>query len=164
MAKPNHRMNFVAALVVVLIAFPIVKQSEGLRTAAYLDPVGIPTICFGETLNVRMGQKKTTKECEEMLMRRLSWFLDEMRSCTKPALPAETEAAFLSFAYNLGTGVYCENIARKRLNQGKYTEACNALLLYTKAGNPRRTLPGLVTRRKEEHALCMEGLRKGRLL
>lgn len=145
---------------VLLMALPLVRESEGLRTTAYRDPVGIPTICFGETLGVKMGQKKTVEECDEMLAKRLAGFLKEMRACTVPQLPPATEAAFLSFTYNLGTGVYCNNIARQRLNKGKLNEACEALTLYTKAGNPKRVLPGLVTRRKEEKELCILGLRQ----
>lgn len=144
--------------VVIAMALPMVKSSEGLRTNAYRDPVGIPTICFGETLGVRMGDTATVAECENMLGGRLEGFLVEMRSCTTADLPPKTEAAFLSFTYNLGSGVYCPNIAERRINQGKLWEACAALSLYNKAGG--RVLPGLVTRRAEERALCETGLRE----
>lgn len=145
---------------VVALAIPFVRDHEGLRTNAYLDPVGIPTICFGETLNVRMGDRKTVAECEEMLTPRLVGFLNEMRACTTVPLPPKTEAAFLSFTYNVGAGVYCKNMAVKRINKGNVEEACNALSLYVKAGVPRRTLPGLVRRRAEERQMCLEGLKE----
>lgn len=145
-----------AGAVVVALALPMVKESEGLRTSAYLDPVGIPTICYGETLGVEMGDRKSVAQCDEMLVARLGGFLDDMRACTTVKLPAKTEAAFLSFTYNLGIGTYCRNMAAKRINKGKVREACEAMSLYTKAGG--RTLPGLVRRRAEERALCLEGL------
>lgn len=150
----------VAAFVVGL-ALPAVKESEGLRTSAYLDPVGVPTICFGETLGVKIGDVKSPAQCDAMLVKRLHSFLEEMRACTTRQLPAKTEAALLSFAYNLGTGTYCQNLASKRINPGKLWETCQALSLYTKAGG--RELPGLVKRRAEERALCEEGLREAGL-
>lgn len=145
-----------AATAAVAIALPLLMTSEGLRTDAYLDPVGIPTICYGETLGVELGQSHTVEECERMLADRAEGFLTAMRNCTTVPLPAKTEAAFLSFTYNLGEGVYCKNMARKRINKGKVKEACEALSLYNKAGG--RVLPGLVTRRAEERKLCLEGL------
>lgn len=147
-----------AIAAVVAIALPHVKEDEGLRTQAYRDPVGIPTVCYGETLGVRMGDTHTVAACEAMLGTRLTGFLEDMRACTRVALPAKTEAAFLSFTYNLGTGVYCRNMAGQRINQGRLWEACAAMSLYTRAGG--RELPGLVRRRAEERALCEEGLRE----
>ena len=143
---------------VLAISLPMVQDHEGLRTNAYLDPVGIPTICFGETLGVKLGQTKSVSECQEMLKPRLQGFLEQMRACTSVSLPAKTEAAFLSFTYNLGPGIYCKNMAQKRINKGNVRGACEALKYYTKAGQPLRVLPGLVKRREEERALCLQGL------
>ena len=42
-----------------LIAVGIVGGFEGLRTKAYRDVVGVPTICFGETRGVKMGDTAT---------------------------------------------------------------------------------------------------------
>lgn len=148
----------VSAVLVAALATPMVMDHEGLRTRAYLDPVNIPTICFGETLGVKMGDVKTPEQCKEILQPRLQGFIKEMRACTAVDLPAKTEAAFLSFTYNLGSGVYCKNIAHKRINKGKLEEACAALSLYNKAGG--RVLNGLVKRRAEERALCEEGLKE----
>ncbi|MGQ0565592.1 MAG: lysozyme [Gemmobacter sp.] len=150
-----------AIAAVIGLALPMIKDHEGLRTQAYRDPVGIPTICFGETLGVEMGDRATVAECEAMLQPRLEGFLREMRACTAVTLPAKTEAALLSFTYNLGTGVYCRNMAAPRINQGKFWEACAAMSLYTRARG--RELPGLVRRRAEERALCEDGLREAGL-
>lgn len=51
---------------VIGLATPMIQDHEGLRTNAYLDPVGIPTICFGETLGVSMGDTATVAECHDM--------------------------------------------------------------------------------------------------
>lgn len=156
---------FAAPVVVVVgLAIPGVEFSEGTRLNAYRDPVGIPTICMGETKGVKMGDTKTLAECQAMLGGRLAEFLGEMRACTNVKLPAKTEAALLEFTYNVGSGTYCKNIAAKRLNKGKYVEACQALKLYVKGGRPLRTLPGLVTRRERESKACLEGLAEAGLI
>lgn len=151
-----------AAALILAMVTPMVQKHEGIRTKAYLDPVGIATICYGETRGVKMGDVKTLEECRDMLWPRLQEFLVDMRECTEVDLPAKTETAFLSFAYNLGSSVYCRNIAEKRINAGKLLEACLALKLYTRAGG--KVWPGLVRRRNEESALCVEGLEEAGLV
>ena len=49
------RLKKSAGLAAVAIA--IVGGFEGLRTVAYRDQVNIPTICFGETRGVQMGDR-----------------------------------------------------------------------------------------------------------
>lgn len=143
---------------IVSLATPGVMKNEGAETNAYLDPIGKPTICFGETAGVHMGDTKSLAECKTMLASRLAGFLSEMQACTKSPvpLPAKTQAAFLAFTYNVGSPTYCSNIAAKRINLGRVWEACMALSLYTKAKG--RELPGLVRRRAEERAMCEAGL------
>jgi len=145
-----------AMSVIVAMAVPGTTESEGVKTEAYYDPIGIPTVCVGETLNVSMGDSYTREECDEMLMIRLAGFLEDMRACTTVELPAGTETALLEFTYNLGSGVYCKNIARKRLNKGKYREACDALKLYVNAGG--KPFRGLILRREREAERCHAGL------
>lgn len=43
------------AAAALAIAIPLVGHFEGLCTTAYLDAVNVPTICFGETRGVHLG-------------------------------------------------------------------------------------------------------------
>ena len=144
---------------IAILATPMIQDHEGLRVSAYLDPIGVPTICYGETLGVKLGDTETVESCNAMLKPRLESFLKEMRACTTVTLPPKTEAAFLSFTYNVGSGTYCKNIARKRLNVGKLVEACEALSLYKYAGG--KVFNGLIRRRAEEREMCLLGLEEG---
>jgi lysozyme len=141
-----------AAVAVVLIG-----GFEGLRTVAYRDPVGIPTICFGETRGVKMGDRKTVEECQAMLGSRLLEFETGMRACLRnpDALPDGPYIAALSLSYNIGTGGFCRSSIRQLLDAGKTREACNAFRKFTTAAGIR--LPGLVKRREAERALCLKG-------
>lgn len=136
----------------------LVSGFEGLRTYAYRDPVGIPTICFGETRGVKMGDHKTPAECKDMLVSRLAEFETGMRKClaSPDTIPDNAYAAFLSFTYNAGTGNFCKSSVASRANQGNLRGACDALLMWDKARGIR--LPGLTKRRQEERALCLRGL------
>lgn len=138
------------------IAVVCVSGFEGCRQYAYRDPVGIPTVCFGETRGVHLGQHFTRPECENMLGDRLQEFDAGVRKCVRIEMPATREAAMVSFAYNLGVGGFCRSSVARLLNENRPREACDALLHFNTArGIP---LPGLTRRRQEERKLCLEGL------
>ncbi|TIN82742.1 MAG: lysozyme [Mesorhizobium sp.] len=136
----------------------LVSGFEGLRTYAYRDPVGIPTICFGETRGVKMGDHKTPAECKDMLISRLAEFETGMRKClaSPDTIPDNAYAAFLSASYNIGTGAFCKSSMARRANAGDIRGACDALLAWDKAGGFR--LPGLTKRRAKERELCLRGI------
>ena len=50
----------------------LVSNFEGRSLVAYLDPVGIPTICEGVTRGVRLGQAKTPAQCDALLQQELT--------------------------------------------------------------------------------------------
>ena len=141
--KPKARW---AAVAVVLIS-----GAEGLRTYAYKDPVGIPTICFGETLGVAIVQHQSAEACKAMLEVRLEEFNAGLEHCIHVPLGDNRRAALLSFSYNVGTGAFCRSRLAKRLNAGD-PHACDELMKWTRAGGIE--LPGLLRRRQEERALC----------
>jgi lysozyme len=145
-----------AAIFAVLVT--MVGGFEGLRTYAYRDPVGIPTICYGETRGVVMGQIKTVLECKDMLGNRLIEFSSGIDKCltNEQSIPDKTYGAFVSFAYNVGVGAFCGSTLARKANAGDLVGACNQLPRWTKAGGIE--LPGLVKRRNEEKALCLSGL------
>jgi lysozyme len=152
----KSRLKRGAAVTVVAIA--LVGGFEGLRTVAYRDPVGIPTVCFGETGGVHMGDHYTVAECKAMLGDRLVEMERGMAACLDhpDAIPNETYAAFLSFTYNVGTGAFCRSTLAHKANAGDLAGACDELLKWTRAGSV--VLPGLVKRRQQERALCRKGL------
>lgn len=151
------RLKKTAGLMAAAIA--LVGAWEGLRTVAYKDIVGVPTVCFGETRGVKMGDRYTVEECKVMLGEGLAEFEAGMRRCLKnpDAIPAKSYVAFLSLSYNIGTGAFCRSTLVRRANSGDMAGACKAILSWNRAGG--RVVQGLVNRRKEEHRICMEGLR-----
>jgi lysozyme len=138
----------------VSICIGCVAGAEGLRTVAYKDPVGIPTACFGETLNVKMGDTFTPEQCREMLGARVLEFGAAVERCVRTPMSPSRKAGLTSFAYNVGTDAFCGSTLVKKLNAGD-PAACDELRRWTKAkGIP---LPGLVKRREQERDLCLQG-------
>ncbi|MDQ1921299.1 lysozyme [Massilia pseudoviolaceinigra] len=137
------------------IAVTIVGGFEGLRQAAYLDPVGIPTICFGETKGVRLGQRATLDQCKAMLAASLQLANHAVDDCIRAPLPDYRRAALVSFAYNVGQPALCGSTLARKMNAGDVEGGCDELLRWTIAKGIR--LPGLVKRRQAERNLCLVG-------
>lgn len=129
-----------------------VAGAEGLRTVAYRDPVGIPTICFGETRSVRLGDTATPEQCREMLGARVQEFGAAVDRCVHTPMSASRKAGLTSFAYNVGQDAFCGSTLVLRINVGD-PHACDELMRWTKAKGI--SLPGLVKRREQERALCL---------
>lgn len=143
-----------AALAALCCTF--VGGLEGVKQVVYLDPVGIPTACFGETKNIRMGQRFTMDQCKSMLLDSLIKADDQVSACVKVSLPDARRAALISFAYNVGGANFCGSTLVKKLNAGDTAGACNELPKWVYARGVK--LPGLVNRRNAERELCMKGV------
>lgn len=138
----------------------LVAGEEGLRTAAYRDPVGIPTICFGETRNVKMGDTETAAQCKQLLGDRLVEYANGVDNCLYVPVPDKTYEAFVSFAYNVGVPAFCHSTLVKKVNNEDLLGACDELLQWNKARKlgVMIALPGLTARRKLERDLCVQGV------
>jgi len=154
----SSRLKKSGALMAAAVA--LVGAWEGLRTVAYPDKLayGIPTVCFGETRGVKLGDRYTVEECKVMLGEALVEFEAGMRKCLQSpeTIPAKSYVAFLSLSYNIGTGAFCGSTVARRANAGDIKAACEAISMWNKAGG--RVVKGLVNRRAEERKICLEGL------
>lgn len=149
-----------------------IPHDEGRRLAAYRDPIGIPTICEGWTHGVRMGDRATHAECDELTLRGIEQALQVfMRHVPQPVrerMPAETVSAYLSFIYNVGPGksgvkdgfVTLKNgrtsTMLRLLQQGDIAGSCRQFPHWVSAGGER--LRGLDARRQREMAQCLRVL------
>jgi len=143
------------------ICAPFVSRWEdgpkGPALVPYRDIVGVWTQCSGETLGVTAASPKETPEgCAIKLDTRLAGFAKAVVTCT-PSLRGHDPqwAAATSLAYNIGTAAYCRSSADRAFDAGKWNAACDAFLLWNKAGS--RVVRGLVNRRTAERELCLTG-------
>ncbi|GGE18032.1 lysozyme [Aureimonas endophytica] len=149
----------VAGAALMGLAVSVVGGYEGVRYKAYLPtPNDVPTICFGETRGVRMGDTATPAQCRDMLGQGLKDFAAAIEVCmvSPQTIPAKTYVASLSLAYNIGQTAFCRSTVLRNLNAGKWRDACDAFRAWNKQAG--RVLQGLVNRREDERRLCLEGL------
>lgn len=146
------RNSLVATAVAAAIATPVVMTYEGRELQTYLDPVDIPTICYGSTSGVRLGQTMTDAQCQALLAKELGQVIAQVDSLVTVSIPETRLAALGSFAYNVGIGNFKKSTLLKRLNAGEGAAACAELSKWVYAKGKK--LPGLVTRRSVERAVC----------
>ena len=138
------------------LAIPLVMLYEGTVLQSYRDPIGIITACVGHTgPELRMGQRYTRQQCEDMLYGDLLKHAQAL-DCIKQPMTDGQKAAFLSFAFNVGNKAFCDSTLARKANAGDMAGACAELSRWTRAGG--RELPGLVKRRAAERELCERGL------
>ena len=138
------------------LAVPLVMLYEGTVLQSYRDPIGIITACVGHTgPELRMGQRYTRQQCEDMLYGDLLKHAQAL-DCIKQPMTDGQKAAFLSFAFNVGNKAFCDSTLARKANAGDMPGACAELSRWTRAGG--RELPGLVKRRAAERELCERGL------
>lgn len=128
---------------------------EGRELIGYLDPVGIPTVCYGHTRTAVVGQTKGPEECERLLQQDLGVALAVVDKHL-PDLPPETRAAFGSFVFNLGAGNFERSTLLRKAKAGDLAGACAELPRWNKAGG--KVYRGLVRRRAAERELCEIGI------
>lgn len=144
------------------IAAPLVAHFEGERNRAYLDPVGIPTVCYGHTATARIGQTHTDEECLVLLEQDLGDAFDAVDQHVDVPLPPTRRAALASFVYNVGEGALMRSTLLRKLNAGDVMGACDELRRWVYASG--RKLAGLMRRRKVERELCLIGTQQGTLI
>ena len=139
----------------MLLVIPVVSHFEGKLNSAYIDPVGVPTICYGHTEGVRLGQVMTDEECDALLAYDLGVYISGVEALVTVPMPDTRKAALTSFAYNVGLTNLMKSTLLKKLNKGETVAACNELRKWVYAKGKK--LPGLVKRREAERELCLVG-------
>lgn len=148
---PKVGLTGAALSAVLAIATPGVMFYEGMSTKAYLDPVGIPTICYGDTENVSLGQVKSKADCDEMLRVKLGYYALRVYWLVDTPMSNERLAALTSFTYNVGVTNFRNSTLLRKINAGD-PNACAEMNRWVYAKGVK--LNGLVKRRAAEAALC----------
>lgn len=131
----------------------LIRQFEGLRLSAYKCPAGVPTIGYGTTKGVRMGQTITRDEADRLLLEDAQRFADHIAALVKVKLSQHQIDALVSFVYNVGPSAFAGSTMLRLINQGLYADASRQFQRWNKAGG--EVLPGLTRRRAAERDLFM---------
>lgn len=132
----------------------IIKLHEGLHLDAYLPtPNDVPTIGYGHTKGVKLGQRITVLQANQFLQEDIAWAEDAVNSLVKVRLNQNQFDALVSFVFNIGATAFEKSTLLRLLNSGDYTGAANQFPRWNKQNG--KVLNGLTKRRKEEQALFL---------
>lgn len=126
----------------------LIKRFEGCKLYAYRDSVGVLSIGFGHTKDVKAGMAITQAQAEQFLkddLRPVEQLLNNMHvNFTQNQFDA-----LCSWVFNLGAGNFNKSTMKKRIVSGAHdTEITDEMIRWTRAGG--RVLSGLVRRRADE--------------
>ena len=126
----------------------LIKEAEGLRLDAYKCPAGVPTIGWGHTKGVKMGQHITVQQAEDLLVEDIAP-IDRLLNALKINFRQEQFDALVSWIFNLGAGNFKSSTMYKLiLADARDEEITDSLIRWTYSG--KQQLPGLMKRRVAE--------------
>jgi lysozyme len=155
--KPIDRSNEksgagVAAAIaaICLLCAPLTASFEGKSNKPYLDPVKIPTVCYGET-QVEM-RVYSDDECGRMLRRALAKrYAPKILACL-PQLAAQDRrneaVAMLDSSYNAGPAAVCGSPMARQIRAGQWAAACSSLRSFHVGSVTARPLRGAASSRR----------------
>lgn len=155
--------KIVAGSALSIFAALFIQYQEGLKNYVYLDPVGIPTWCVGET-QITLGKKievgKTffsDSECMLILEKNLQKYNKPMETLNYD-LPRGAHLAFLDFTLNAGETTMNRSGMMRNLKVGDVHSACDYLLKYKYAQgidcSKSKQCSGVWRRRFDEWSVC----------
>jgi lysozyme len=144
----------VAALVLSASALVNIALFESYRGEAYVPVKGdVPTIGYGTTEGVKVGDKITPDRALVKLLKDANKFEQAVKRCAPVPMYQYEFDAYVSLTYNIGEGAFCKSTLVKYLNAGKYEDACKEILKWDNfQGKPLR---GLTIRREAEYRKCI---------
>jgi lysozyme len=136
----------------------LIKKFEGCVLFGYKDAVGVPTIGYGHTGGVIVGQVISQAKAEELLKKDLQKFVNGVIACVDVPVNQNQFDALVSFSFNCGLGSLQKSTLLKKLNAKDYAGAAAEFTKWNKAGGG--ILAGLTRRRAAELALFVKPVPK----
>lgn len=131
------------------------------ETACIPVPGDVPTIGFGSTEGVKLGDTITPEKAIERAYRDIQKTESAIHKCVHVPLSDNEYSSFVSLAYNIGTSAFCSSTLVKKLNARDYEGACKEILRWNKQkkivnGKSQYVeVKGLTIRREKEYQTCI---------
>lgn len=146
----------VGALTLSAAAFVGIVAHEGYSDRAIIPvPGDVPTLGFGTTEGVRLGDTTTPPKAVARALQDVTKYEGALKRCVTVPLHQHEYDAYVSLAYNIGPTAFCGSTLVRKLNALDYVGACQEILRWDRfQGKPLR---GLTLRRQAEHQRCVGG-------
>lgn len=163
-----------AVLAVSTLGISSIQNYEGFSEITYKDVGGIPTIGYGSTEGVKLGDRIDEKGATRRLIHELDTkYHNGINRCIRVPLNQSEYDAYISLTYNIGINAFCKSTLVKKLNQLDYVGACKEILRFNKVKKKVKEIEiingveqevwvtkavpvkGLTNRRQSEYKLCL---------
>ena len=140
-------------------------------TACIPVPGDVPTIGFGTTEGVKLGDKITPPVALQRALTDIQKFEGALKACVTAPLHQHEYNAYLQLSYNVGSRAFCDSSIPDKLAAFDYAGACKAILDFNKFRDttkpkvwnakkqkmefPLVELRGLTLRRQREYRECI---------
>ena len=143
-----------SSLVLSAAALVGIALSEGYSDTAII-PIkdDVPTLGFGSTEGVKLGDKTTPVKALARTLQDIQKFEGAIKKCVVVPLHQYEYDAYVNLAYNIGTGAFCGSTLVKKLNTLDYAGACQEILRWDRAKGVK--IKGLTVRRQAEYQKCI---------
>jgi lysozyme len=151
----------VAALTLSATAFGGLVMNEGWSDVAEPPvPGDVPTYGFGTTTDeqgrpLKGGEKINPAKAVVRALQDIQRYEGAIKTCVKVPLHQYEYDAYVSLAYNIGSGAFCGSTLVRKLNAQDYSGACSEILRWDRFNGER--LRGLSIRRQAEYEQCVGG-------
>lgn len=157
------KRSTIASLSLSAAALVGIVLHEGYTDRAIIPvPGDVPTIGFGTTSGVKLGDTITPPQALARALVDVQQFEGAIKTCVTVPLTQNEYDAYVSFAYNVGSRAFCQSTLVKKLNLGDFKGACDELLRWRffqgkdcALPENRRLCGGLVKRREAEYRQCL---------
>ena len=130
----------------------LIKSYEKCRLVAYLPtPADVPTIGWGHTRAVALGDTCTQEQAEAWFLEDVAWAESCVQKCVTVPLTEYEADACISLAFNIGCRAFQTSTLVRLLNDSDYDGAKEQFARWDKQKG--QVLAGLTRRRAEEAKL-----------
>ncbi len=112
----------------------LIKKFEGCELESYQDAVGVWTIGYGHTKNVKEGMTISKEQADNMLLNELDEYCEHVEKAVDVTLKQNEFDALVSWTYNLGPTNLNDSTMLKVLNNKDFEEVPNQIKRWNKAG------------------------------
>ena len=162
MSSDTGERFLLPALVLSAAGLVSILGLEGYTDKAVIPvPGDKPTLGFGTTAGVKMGDRTTPPKALARALSDVQKYEGALKQCVKVPLHPYEYDAFVSLAYNVGPGAFCGSRLVARLNGLDYVGACAEITRWRYYQGKdcslqanQRLCGGLWVRRQGEAARC----------